>query len=242
MAQNVYDNPEFLAGYQNLPRSREGLAGAPEWPSLRAMLPPLAGARVLDLGCGFGWFARFAREQGASHVLGLDVSERMLARAAEMTRDDAIEYRRADLDAAGFPESAFDLVFSSLALHYIVDLGALIGRIARALKPGGAMVVSMEHPVFQAPPRKEWAEHEGRRIWPLQDYFREGPRLTDWFVPDVQMHHRTMGTILRYILGAGLALTHLEEWCPDAAQIALHPEWEKELDRPIFLLLAARKP
>jgi len=79
MPQNIYDNPEFFAGYSQFLRSREGLAGAPEWPTLRSMLPPMAGLRVLDLGCGFGAFARWAREVGAAHVLGVDLSEKMLA-------------------------------------------------------------------------------------------------------------------------------------------------------------------
>ena len=82
VAQNIYNNPDFLARYAQLPRSLHGLDGGPEWPSLRRMLPPVAGARVLDLGCGFGWFCRWANEQGAASVLGIDLSQKMLERAA----------------------------------------------------------------------------------------------------------------------------------------------------------------
>jgi SAM-dependent methyltransferase len=64
MTQNIYDAPGFFAGYSALCRSVQGLDGAPEWPALRAMLPPLAGRRVVDLGCGFGWFCRWAAGQG----------------------------------------------------------------------------------------------------------------------------------------------------------------------------------
>jgi 2-polyprenyl-3-methyl-5-hydroxy-6-metoxy-1,4-benzoquinol methylase len=78
MAQNIYDHPEFFENYSRLRRSVEGLAGAPEWPALRALLPDLRGLQVVDLGCGFGWFCRWAREQGAARVLGIDVSDRML--------------------------------------------------------------------------------------------------------------------------------------------------------------------
>lgn len=72
MPQNIYDQPDFFAGYSQFRRSREGLAGALEWPTLQAMLPPLAGLHVLDLGCGFGAFARWAREMGAHQVLGAE--------------------------------------------------------------------------------------------------------------------------------------------------------------------------
>src|SRR5947209_16534939 len=90
MTQNIYDNAEFFAAYSRLQRSVEGLDGAPEWPALQAMLPDLSGRRVLDLGCGFGWFCRWAREHGATHVEGIDVSEKMLARARAATVDPAI--------------------------------------------------------------------------------------------------------------------------------------------------------
>ncbi len=52
MAQNIYDNPAFFEGYARLPRSVQGLDGAPEWPALKSMLPDLTGKSVVDLGCG----------------------------------------------------------------------------------------------------------------------------------------------------------------------------------------------
>ena len=72
MSQNIYDDENFFAGYSGIGRSVQGLAGAAEWPAMQALLPPMDGLRVLDLGCGFGWFARWARAAGAATVLGLD--------------------------------------------------------------------------------------------------------------------------------------------------------------------------
>ena len=85
MSQNIYDNPEFFSGYASLPRSAEGLNGAPEWTAMQALLPPLAGKSVIDLGCGYGWFCRWARTQLASQVIGFDLSEKMLTKAVSMT-------------------------------------------------------------------------------------------------------------------------------------------------------------
>src|SRR5689334_24832848 len=98
MTQNIYDDPGFFAAYSQLGRSVEGLDGAPEWPALRALLPDPQGLKVLDLGCGYGWFCRWARDAGAADVLGIDVSKRMLARARAATQDPAIRYERADLE------------------------------------------------------------------------------------------------------------------------------------------------
>src|SRR5437763_5916814 len=114
LAQNIYDTPEFFEGYSRLNRSVHGLDGAPEWPAIRALLPDLSGRRIVDLGCGFGWFARWARTQGAAHVLGVDLSEKMLSRARAEIADPAVQYVKADLESLELPEGAFDLAYSSL--------------------------------------------------------------------------------------------------------------------------------
>ena len=239
--QNIYDDDAFFAGYSRLPRSVQGLDGAPEWPALRALLPDLRDLRVVDLGCGYGWFCRFAREQGAAEVLGLDVSEKMLARAREMTSDPAIQYQRADLESVALPDEIFDLAYSSLALHYLVHLDRLVANVSRALRPGGRFVFSAEHPLFTAPSEPGWIETAGRKIWPLDRYLDEGPRVTDWLAPGVVKQHRTIGTYLNLLIRCGFRIDHVEEWGPTAAQIAAHPEWAVERDRPPFLLVAATR-
>jgi len=242
MTQNIYDTPDFFAGYSQLPRSVHGLDGAPEWPALRAMLPPLDGARMLDLGCGFGWYARWMRSQGAASVEGIDVSENMLARARELTQDPAITYRHDDLETAVLGEGAFDLAFSVLALHYIVDLAGLLGRIHAALAPGGRLVVHMEHPIFMAPSSPDFAkDNKGRRFWPLDRYLEEGPRTTDWLAPGVVKQHRMLSTTLNHVMDAGFALERVEEWRPTDAAIAQAPRMAAERDRPMFLFFAARR-
>src|SRR5258708_2932577 len=129
MTQNIYDDDQFFAGYSGLNRSVQGLDGAAEWPALRAMLPPRRGVRVLDLGCGFGWFCRWACEQGAAQIVGMDVSEKMLARARAETADAAITYTLADLEQVELPERGFDLVYSSLAFHYLENLERLLAQV-----------------------------------------------------------------------------------------------------------------
>lgn len=241
MPQNVYDNPDFFAGYSQLRRSREGLAGAPEWPALRSMLPPLEGLRVLDLGCGFGAFARWAREMGAASVLGIDLSENMLARARAQTRDPGATYCLADIENLELPDASFDLVYSSLTLHYIADFGAVCVAIRRLLVPGGRLVFSVEHPIFTAPSHPGWqTAPSGSKVWPINDYLLEGRRVTDWITPGVVKYHRTVASYVNSLLAQGFHLLHLEEWGPSHEQIAEHPEWADEVQRPPFLLLAAR--
>jgi SAM-dependent methyltransferase len=242
VTQNIYDNPEFFAGYSQLPRSTGGLDGAPEWPALRALLPDLRGRRVLDLGCGFGWFCRWARAQGAVQVLGTDVSERMLERAQAETQDAAITYRRADLEQLELAPNSFDLVYSSLALHYLEELERLMAQVHRSLAPGGSFVASVEHPIYTAPGEPGWTtDASGRKRWPVDGYLNEGPRSTDWLAKGVVKQHRTVGSYVNMLVGLGFTLTHLEEWGPTAEQIAARPDWAIERDRPMFMLLAARR-
>jgi hypothetical protein len=107
MAQNIYDNEEFFAGYSRLLRSVEGLEGAPEWRALRAMLPDVRARRVLDFGCGFGWFCRWAR-----------MSPRTCWLVPEPPPDPAIVYIKSDMKRLALPVASFDLVYSSLAAKH----------------------------------------------------------------------------------------------------------------------------
>lgn len=243
MTQNIYDNEEFFEGYSRLARSVHGLDGAPEWPALRALLPDLRGAHVLDLGCAYGWFCRWARQQGAAHVVGVDVSERMLARARGTTQDAGITYTRADMEHLSLPAASYHLVYSSLALHYVQGLDRLLDQVYRSLVPAGSLVFSVEHPIYTAPSNPRWAvDAAGRTTWPLDRYLDEGPRTTDWLAKGVIKQHRTLATYLNLLLGLGFTLTYVEEWGPTAEQIAARPDWAGERQRPPFLLVAARRP
>jgi SAM-dependent methyltransferase len=242
MTQNIYDDDTFFQGYSRLPRSVEGLAGAPEWPALQALLPPLRGLRVLDLGCGFGWFCRWARQEGAARVTGIDVSEKMLARARATTEETDVAYTRADMERLELPAASFDLAYSSLAFHYIADLDRLMGEVARSLGPGGSLVFSVEHPIYTAPARPGWAvDRTGRKTWPVDGYLAEGPRSTDWLTTGVIKQHRTIGTYLSLLLRVGFTITHVEEWGPTPEQVAARPSFAEERERPPFLLVAAKR-
>ncbi|KAI8630615.1 methyltransferase domain protein [Xylariaceae sp. FL1651] len=243
MSQNIYDRQEFFDNYIQLQRQSEGLDGAPEWPQLRAMLPSLKGAQVLDLGCGLGWFSRFARSEGAARVRGIDISVNMLAKARSMTSDEAIVYQEADLEGITLPEAEYDVVFSSLMFHYLANLPVLIREISKSLKTGGRLVCSVEHPLFTAPtkPSLVMNQETGRKVWQIDAYQKEGLRVRSWFVDGVRKQHRTIGTYITLLLSTGLRLTDFVEWCPSKDELASNPSWDVELIRPTFLLLGATK-
>jgi SAM-dependent methyltransferase len=239
LAQNIYDDQAFFDGYSQFPRSREGLAAAGEWPALKAMLPPLKGAHVIDLGCGFGPFCRYAVAEGAAEVVGVDLSEKMLAEAALRGPGLPIRYERADLETYQPTPAAYDLVFSSLAVHYIADFDALVARVRKALKPGGHFVFSMEHPVFAARASEDLIrDKDGHLLGVVDDYLREGERVTKWIAEGVVKYHRLMSTTINALQRGGLRLDHIDEWQATDADLVVHPEWAEERYQPMFLLFA----
>jgi SAM-dependent methyltransferase len=243
--QNIYDDPEFFVGYTRLPRSESGLSAVFEWPAFQRLLPAsIIGKRVLDLGCGFGYFAREARRRGAREVIGVDISERMLEQARARTNDPGIVYLRSALEEFEPEPVGFDLVVSSLALHYVADYSTVVKRVAGCLVPGGRFAFSVEHPIYTAHGGGDWSfGPDGSRLhWPVDRYREEGVRRTRWFVEGVVKFHRTVETYVNGLLDAGLVLIRLEEPEADAGALAVRPEWADERRRPPFLLLAADRP
>ncbi len=90
--KNEYDNESFFEEYAKMSRSKEGLSAAGEWHQLKPLFPPLQGKTVLDLGCGYGWHCKFAAEQGAVRVLGLDLSQKMIDEAKARNTAEQITY------------------------------------------------------------------------------------------------------------------------------------------------------
>ncbi|MBV9247672.1 MAG: class I SAM-dependent methyltransferase [Acetobacteraceae bacterium] len=244
-AQNIYDDPEFFAGYAQLPRSASGLKAVYEWPAFQRLLPAsLDGARVLDLGCGLGYYAEEMRRRGAREVIAVDLSQRMLDAARQRIHDAGIKLVRANLEEFIPEKMAFDLALSSLTLHYVADYPCLVRRVAAALVPGGRFAFSVEHPVFTAAGSSAWhTSPDGAWLhWPVDHYRDEGERRTRWFVDGVVKYHRTVETYVNTLLDAGLHLVRLEEPEAEGAALAEHPEWHEERRRPPFLLLAADRP
>jgi ubiquinone/menaquinone biosynthesis C-methylase UbiE len=242
--QNIYDDPDFFAGYAELRRTESGLNAALEQPALMSLLPPsLDGLDVLDLGCGFGDFAAAAKAKGAASVAGIDISERMLDIARGRVTDPTVSFLRAPIETAELSEESFDLIVSSLALHYVEDYAGVVAKIARALRPYGHIVFSVEHPVMTANGDYEWqCDAAGAKLhWKLDRYREEGRRESTWFVDGVVKYHRTVETYVNGLIDAGLTLKRLIE--PEATPDAMKTRADliETRRRPVFLLLAAEK-
>lgn len=239
--ENKYDDPVFFEKYSQMARSKEGLEGAGEWETLRSLLPDFQGKRVLDLGCGYGWHCIYAAEHGAKSVTGLDISEKMLEVARGKTGDSRVRYVRGSIEGANFPENSFDLVLSSLALHYVEDFGSVVKRVRACLCAGGDFVFTAEHPVFTAQGTQDW-HYDGQgniQHFPVDRYFTEGERRANLLGEEVVKYHRTLTTYLETLLENGFELLHVKEPQPPERMRSL-PGMEDEMRRPMMVAVAAR--
>lgn len=207
MKQNKYDDSTFFSQYKEMARSTHGLEAAGEWHVFKSLLPDLSGKSVLDLGCGFGWHCLYAREQQASSVVGVDISENMLQKAREQTNDAAITYIQMPIEDIAFSDSQFDIVISSLAFHYIESFEALCKKIHACLKPGGSFIFSVEHPIFTSRDEQDWHydDHGNRLHWPVDQYQSEGLRKTSFLTDNVIKYHRTVSTYMNDVISAALS-------------------------------------
>ena len=241
--ENTYDRKEFFEKYSQMERSVKGLEGAGEWHELQKLLPDFSGKRVLDLGCGFGWHCRYAVEKGASYVLGLDPSENMLARAREMTEDTRVEYRLQSMEEYEYPENAFDVVISSLALHYVESFEVIAQKVSRFLRPGGSFVFSAEHPVFTAYGTQDWLyDAQGKIVcFPVDNYYYEGRRVAHFLGEEVVKYHKTLTTYLNGLLTSGFELKNIVEPQPPQRLLDTVPGMRDEMRRPMMLIVSAVK-
>jgi SAM-dependent methyltransferase len=208
-----------------------------ERPAMLDLLPPLPGTRVLDAGCGAGWYAAELATRGA-FVTALDASAAMIRHARDrftspvlnhLTRQ--VELRVADLEQPlPFSNATFDGIISSLVLHYLRDWGPTLAEFRRILTPSGWMVFSTHHPAAEA------IRLDTRRyadIEPVEDYWK--------WVGTVRYYRRPLSAIIEALTNAGLAVERLVEPLPTDEFRKLKPAaYERLLRHPEFLLVRAR--
>jgi arsenite methyltransferase len=111
---------------------------------VREALGAQPGERILDLGCGPGFYVAELLEQVGPEgaVVGVDASPEMLAVAAKRCEaHDNVAFHRGDATAPPVPDASFDAALSVQVLEYVEDVGAALGELHRAVRPGGRVLV-----------------------------------------------------------------------------------------------------
>lgn len=242
MKENKYDNEKFFLKYSQMGRSKEGLIAAGEWETLKILLPDFKDKKMLDLGCGYGWHCIYAMEQGAQSVVGVDISQKMLQMAKEKTCFENVKYICSAMEDLNFEKSSFDIVLSSLALHYIEEYETLIKNINKFLSPKGRFIFSVEHPIFTAEGSQQWDYDEkgGIRHFPVDNYYYEGKRTANFLGEEVVKYHRTLTTYINTLLQNGFSIDQIVEPQPPEHLLEV-PGMKDEMRRPMMLIVSATK-
>ncbi|PYR88528.1 MAG: SAM-dependent methyltransferase [Acidobacteria bacterium] len=117
------------------------------------------GMVVVDVGIGTGFLAEAALDAGA-RVIGIDISDAMLAEARAKFAGRSFESRRGDTDHLPLRDGEADAVVANMVLHHAPDPAGAIREMARALKPRGALVVTDADTHTH-----EWLRTEQHDLW-----------------------------------------------------------------------------
>jgi SAM-dependent methyltransferase len=103
------------------------------------------GERVLDCGCGYGWFLKVLEQMSAGRLVGVDVDLGRLEKARRELGRRGAAVLAADAVRLPFPDDTFDKVVLSEVLEHLPDDRAALREVRRVLKPGGVVAITVPH-------------------------------------------------------------------------------------------------
>jgi SAM-dependent methyltransferase len=201
-----------------------------ERPAVLSLLPPLAKAKVLDAGCGSGWYAEYLLAQGAT-VTTFDFDADFVALTQSRVGNRA-RVLQADLAAplhfAG--DGEFDLVVCPLVMHYLKDWQPVFREFYRVLKPEGMLVFSTHHPFM------DWT------YFKREDYYAVELLEDEWDIGKMRFYRRPIAVMSEDLEATGFIIERLLEPQPtEDFQRADPKTYERQMKKPQFLVIRAMK-
>jgi ubiquinone/menaquinone biosynthesis C-methylase UbiE len=185
-----------------------------EYGALRRMLALKVTDTLLDSGCGDGfWTSRFARY--CTHVTGIDPGKQALDYARRLHNSPNITYVRAVGESLPFADRTFDKVVSVSSLEHFADPLHGLREMARVLKPGGRLALSVDSilPENSEPSFREW--HKVRHF--VTHYFTQDELFGIMESMGLQCQHDHTVHLFRSRLAARLRQTFIRRplyWLP----------------------------
>ena len=227
-------------------------------PAFFAMLPNVDGLSGLDIGCGEGHNTRLLAKSGA-RMTAIDIAEVFINHAKEAEADErlGIDYRVASAVALPFSDSTFDFATGFMSFMDVPETDRVLAEAYRVLKPGGFLQLSISHPCFDTPHRRNLRD-SNKKTYAIEvgDYFRgRDGEIDEWLfkAAPTEVKHglrkfriprfsRTLSQWLNLVIESGFLLERIEEPRPTDETVATCPDLQDAQVVSYFLHLRLRKP
>jgi ubiquinone/menaquinone biosynthesis C-methylase UbiE len=206
--------------------------------AVNELLGNVNGKRVLDAGCGDGFFSLELAQKGAL-VTAVDGSDAMLNIAKRKHVHDNLQYYNMDLTRKlTFEDKFFDIVVANMSLMDIPEIELLISEVSRVLKKPGNFVFSITHPCFFI---SDWEEDENniKMYKKIGNYLDERVEELNFWGKTLH-YHRPLSKYIEVIEKAGMYVSSFREPVPSRKSIESHPEQEYHYRIPSFVVIMAK--
>jgi ubiquinone/menaquinone biosynthesis C-methylase UbiE len=223
-----------------------------EKPAMYAALPDVKAMQILCVGCGTGEECDYLSRRGAN-VTGIDVSVKSIEIAR--SRFAKATFNVMDMHKLSFSDNTFDLVYSSLTLHYSENLESVLREIFRVLKPTGTLIFSTLHPIKWGSEVKRDVTNEKKKSFMLgYDSFTNPSRIYGDYLntnlitqkpegyPAIQYWNRPISDYLRIIKSASFKMSEFIEPKPIATLKDIDEDyWHIQSRIPQFMIFVLEK-
>lgn len=227
-------------------------------PAFFSMLPSVDGLWGLDIGCGEGHNTRLLAKRCA-RVTAIDIAEVFISHAKQAETDAplGIDYQVASAVELPFADSTFDFATGFMSFMDVPETDRVLAEAYRVLKPGGFLQISIAHPCFDTPHRRNLRD-SNKKTYAIEvcDYFRSRDgEIDEWLfkaAPSEVKHglrkfriprfSRTLSQWLNLVIESGFMLERIEEPRPSDETAAACPDLQDAQVVSYFLHLRLRKP
>jgi len=218
-----------------------------EVPAILKLIGNVKNKTLLDMGCGFGDHAKKLSKKGAKKIIGFDISKKLIAIANKQNISNCkFEYGNLDKKLK-YKNNSFDIVYSSLAIHYIKNLSQLFKEVNRVLKQGGIFVFSTGHPIAdliaQSPNHKIEIKRKGKKRITNCNYFNENKTIINLGgIGKMNMYPKTFEKLIKSALNNKFELIDYVDAKPIPSAKKYGPEkYKLTTTLPTFILFKFKK-
>lgn len=217
-----------------------------EVPSMLRNIDDVKNKTILDIGCGFGDHAQRLIAKGARKILGIDASSQLIS-LAKSKKIPRTEFMVCDMDKKlPLKDKTFDIVYSSLAIHYSKNINKLFREINRVLRDNGLFLFSTGHPIFNMTMLGNGlligsTRQNNKRVI-HGNYFDESLKSSDLGFAKMRLHTYTFETLIKACTKNGFEILDYEDMKPLKSTKNDYPEkYELTTRLPTFILFKLKK-